>query len=137
MNRVPGCLTLLVLLIAAACEKGDRAPVPVTPVTFAVFGNTGAATDGGFSFNSLVGAINRQRVDFALDLGNRLPSGAPSAGLDALWNAVEQDLGKFVAPVYPVAGNGDIFDSRSDIAYGNRYGPSWYSFVRGGMTFIC
>lgn len=135
MNRMLRYLAIGFLLIAG-CGKGDHAPLPVTPVTFAVFGNTGASTDDGLAFSSLVGAINHQGVDFVIDLGNRLPFGTPSSGLDALWNAVDQDMGKFVAPVYPVAGTTDIFDSRSDVAYNSRYGASWYSFVRGGITFI-
>lgn len=124
------------LIIAVSCGKEEKPPPPVSPVTFAAFGNTGLVTDNGLAFSVLAGAVNRLGVDFAVDLGNRLPDGAPSTGLDALWSAVDRDMEKFAVPVYPVAGTTDVFDAASDVAYGGHYGPSWYSLVRGGTTFI-
>ena len=44
--------------------------------------------------------------------------------------------GGLTRPVYPVAGMQDVFDYESDLAYSSHYGPSWYSFDRGGITFI-
>lgn len=126
----------LIAIIIAACGNRDRASAPVSPVTFAVFGNTGMVTDGGLAFSSIAGALNLQGVDFSIDLGNRLPSGISSSGLDALWDAVDADMEKLVSPVFPVVGMSDVFDSRSDERYCERYGPSWYSFNRGGMVFI-
>jgi hypothetical protein len=136
MMGFPRAMLALLLLLSVSCGKEKPAPHPLTPVTFAAFGNTGLVTDNGLVFSELAGAVNRLGIDFAVDLGNRLPMGASSTGLEALFSAVDCDMEKFAVPVYPVAGATDVFDASSDVAYGSHYGPSWYSFARGGMTFI-
>ncbi|MHB9028267.1 MAG: metallophosphoesterase family protein [Candidatus Latescibacterota bacterium] len=136
MRPIVTLLALLSLALLSSCGRDDEPGVPVAPVTFAVYGNTGLALDNGIEFGSLVSAINGQGVDFAVDLGNRLPGGVPSGGVEALWSEVDEDMEKFTVPVYPVSGANDIFDSRSDVIYTERYGPPWYSFTRGGVAFI-
>ncbi|MFA6471169.1 MAG: hypothetical protein WCU00_03925, partial [Candidatus Latescibacterota bacterium] len=101
-----------------------------------MFGNAGLVNDNGKAFNSLAAAVNGNNVDFSVDLGNRLPEGISSSGLETIWNAVDKDHEKFSKPVYPVAGALDIFDYESDLAYSSHYGPGWYSFAHGGITFI-
>lgn len=129
------CFSLFWLACGLSCGKADP-PVPITPVTFAVWGNSGLARDGGAALVSLIGIVNEHPIEFAADLGNRLPEGASSGGVDVLWKEIDRTLETSGTPVYPVAGANDIFDSASDIAYTARYGPPWYSFTRGGMTFI-
>ncbi len=136
MIRIHIALLCFFALFCSSCGKEKNVPLPVSPVTFAVIGNTGLTVDNGLAFSALTGAINKSGAEFAVDLGNRLPPGAPSTGLKALWLAVDRDMEKFAAPVYPVPGVHDIFDAQSDAAYGEHYGPLWYSFVRGGTTFV-
>ncbi len=126
----------LCLVFFTACGSGKNAFVSGKPVTFAVLGNTGLVTDDGASLGSLISAVNETKVDFSVDLGNRLPQGISSPGLEVLWNAVDKDQEKFTAPVYPLAGIQDAFDYESELAYSTHYGPSWYSFTREGITFI-
>ena len=129
-------LLTVCLIFSSACGSGNKASIPGKPVTFAVLGNTGLVADNGAALGSLISAINVNKVDFSVDLGNRLPEGIPSAGLEALWSAVDKDQEKFSAPVYPLAGVQDVFDYESELAYSSRYGPSWYFFTREGITFI-
>jgi len=125
-----------VLFFGCRGRGGDSAGVPVeTGITFAVFGNTGLSPDGG-ALASLAEALNREDVDFAVDLGNRLPPGASSTGIDTLWDAADDCAELFDVPVYPVAGKCDVFDYDSDVSYGRRYGPSWYGFTRNGVRFV-
>jgi hypothetical protein len=127
---------LLAVAFFPSCGRDDKPHPPSAPVTFAVYGNTGLDLDNGIEFGSLISAINGQGVAFSVDLGNRLPGGVPSGGVEALWGEVDRDMEKFTSPVFPVAGENDIFDSRSDVIYTERYGPPWYSFTREGITFI-
>ncbi len=117
------------------CGRNETPVEFPDPVTFAVFGNAGLALDNGLEFGVLTAAVNRAGAEFAVDIGNRLPPGIPSAGIEALWDEVDREREKFVVPVYPVAGANDVFDSRSDVVYTGRYGPPWYSFRRGGVYF--
>ena len=105
-------------------------------VTFAVFGNTGYATDNGKIFENLIHAVNEYGVDFSVNLGNRLPDGVPPHGAGALRESADESLQLFDAPVYPVAGRNDVFDYESDVEYTRRYGPMWYSFRREDTQFI-
>ena len=104
-------------------------------VTFAAFANTGFTGDTG-SYERLIRAVNGYGVDFSVNLGNSLPEGVRSAAVGPLWNAVEETVAEFDAPVYPVTGSQDVFDYASDVEYTRRYGPQWYSFERGGTLFI-
>lgn len=106
------------------------------PVTFAVFGNTGYVTDDGNTFGDLIRAVNEYGVDFTVNLGNSLPDGIPSSGIGSLWELVDESLQQFDMPVYPVVGEADVFDFKSDVEYTKRYGPMWYSFRRDGTHFI-
>lgn len=136
MTRLSTVILCFVLFLCSSCGKGKKTAPPVSPVTFAVIGNTGMASDNGLALSALTGAVNKSGVEFTVDLGNRLPPGAPSTGLEALWRAVDRDMEKFAMPVFPVAGSRDIFDAQSNAAYVDHYGPPWYSFVRGGTTFV-
>ena len=106
------------------------------PVTFAVFANTGRAVDGVKTYENLIRAVNEYGVDFSVNLGNSLPDGIPPTGVKPVWDAVEKTVKQFDAPVYPVVGENDVFDFKSDVEYSNRYGPMWYSFMREGKLFI-
>jgi hypothetical protein len=126
-------LMFLCLIFSISCDFEKKAS---PPLIFAVFGNSGSVTDEGELFNSLITAVNNSKVDFSFDLGNRLPEGISSSGLEPLYDVVDKDREKFSSPVYPVAGALDIFDYESDLAYNGHYGPSWYSFIRKGITFV-
>ncbi|MFC1694374.1 metallophosphoesterase family protein, partial [Candidatus Latescibacterota bacterium] len=126
-------------IILSSCgrtDKGKTALEPSLPVTFAVFGNTGLVTDNGKTFRELIKAVNEADCSFAVDLGNSMPAGIPSSGIDSHWDAVDNERAEISIPVYSLAGKTDIFDYVSDISYSRRYGPIWYSFNRFGTEFI-
>jgi len=130
-------LSFVFLFSACGGRGGDSAGVPgESNIAFAVFGNTGLALDDGGALASLAEALDREDVDFAVDLGNRLPLGVSSSGIDALRDAADDHMELFDVPVYPVAGKYDVFDYDSDVSYGRRYGPSWYGFARNGVRFL-
>ena len=130
---------VMLSVCVTGCGSGDSPPriqEAVSRVTFAAIGNSGYALDSGRGLRDLAGVLNEYGVDFTVDLGNAIPRGAPSGGLQSLWDAVDQEHQLFAAPVYPVAGRDDIFDYESDITYSRCYGPLWYSFRRNGIVFV-
>ncbi|MCE5248945.1 hypothetical protein LLG96_01865 [bacterium] len=134
---VPVSIALLgVFMSCGSRNEGKSVPSPHASVTFAVFGNTGRVTDDGAVFRELSAELKDRDVDFAVDLGNRVPVGVPPSGVGAMLMAVQESLKTAPVPVYPVAGPDDVFDYTSDVAYSTLYGPAWYSFERGGALFI-
>lgn len=141
---------MMIVSLMGACSGEDRtqeetsphdryipgAPSVPSPVTFAVFGNSGLVTDDGKTLNDLVHAANEYGVDFCVNLGNRLPAGVSPGGTHYLWETVDGFSELFEAPVFPVMGRTDVFDDESDAVYSRRYGPAWYSFMRGGTHFV-
>jgi len=144
MKKTVFQIAAVITIILSACgDNGGRDVVQKSrsnnasgPVTFAVFGNTEYVTDDGDTFVDLIKAVNEYDVDFAVNLGNNLPDGVPSSGIGALWESVDESIKQFDAPVYPVVGENDVFDFKSDVEYTKRYGPMWYSFRHGGIRFI-
>ncbi len=144
MKKAVFLITTIVTVFFSACgDNGGKEAFSEyssgsvsTPVTFAVFGNTGNMTDDGSTFDKLIRAVNEYDVDFTVNLGNNLPYGVHSSGIRSLLNSVDENLKQFDIPVYPVVGKNDVFDFKSDIEYTNRYGPIWYSFRRNGILFI-
>jgi len=130
-------ITFLIILTACGGNGNDSSLDKQTgTVTFAVFGNTGRVTDDGRIFRGFVQQINDSGADFAVDLGNRLPVGLSSTGIEVFWNVIDREMEQFSIPVYPVVGKNDIFDYESDIIYSRRYGYVWYAFERNGVHFI-
>ena len=132
-------VTGLCLLFLPSCGKQEQAvfkPVIPASVSFAVFGNTGLVTDGGSTFRSLASSLDSIDVDFAVELGNKLPPNAQSAGSEVQLDASNRMMHELTVPVYPVVGALDVFDYPSDMVYSSLYGPMWYSFKRGGTLFI-
>ena len=139
MNRITCHVYLVLLIILSSCGvDGNETEVTSAPasVTFAAFGNTGMDTDDGVVFRELVTGLQNHGVDFAVELGNKLPVGVPPSGAGALLKAVDEEMESISVPVYPVVGANDVFDYFSDVAYSNHYGPMWYSFERGEVFFI-
>ncbi|HUT63440.1 MAG TPA: hypothetical protein VMZ04_05735 [Anaerolineae bacterium] len=139
MKRSALYIAASLVTILSAC-KGTEKKTPtnelVSPVTFAVFGNTGCIIDDGKTFKMLIEKVNSADVDFAVDIGNRFPENVSSSGLLPLWDMVEEDRKQFTVPVYPVAGKNDVFDYESSVTYCRRFGPTWYSFKRNGVKFV-
>ena len=132
-------ITAVTLLALSSCgNRGteEAAGEHAQAITFAVFGNTGYTADGGEALKTLAEAVNSSGSDFAVDLGNRLPVGVSPSGIDALWDAADEDRELFNMPVYPVVGSNDIFDFESDVVFSRRYGPLWYEFRHGGVRFF-
>lgn len=132
-------VTGLCLLHLSSCKKQEQAvPGPVTPasVSFAVFGNTGLVTDSGGAFRSLASALDSIEVDFAVDLGNKIPANSRLTGIEKLFDENNRMMREINVPVYPVVGALDVFDYPGDMMYSLLYGPMWYSFKRGGAFFI-
>ncbi|MBN1290355.1 MAG: metallophosphoesterase [Candidatus Latescibacteria bacterium] len=130
---------LMLSVFLFSCVNDEKyTPVNIQPVSisFAAFGNSGLVTDDGKIFRDLAEELKKFDVDFAVDLGNRLPQDVPSSGVDGLLNMVNTDMETVSIPVYPVAGNQDIFDYASEVAYGSHFGPQWYSYERQGIYFI-
>jgi hypothetical protein len=138
INTVLSITTALVIIMLACdgTENEQSAREPVLPVTFAVFGNIGYAVDDGKMLKKLAEAVSTTDADFVVDIGNRLPEGVSSSGINTLWDAVDKDRALFSMPMYPVVGKNDIFDFESDVAYSRLYGPLWYTFKRNGVCFI-
>lgn len=129
-------MTACILVLSGCEKKSELPPEPVEPLTFAVFGNTGMSGDGGAALRVLADSIRSSGADFAVDLGNRLGAGVTSAGIGALWDAVDGDRELFSIPVFAIPGPNDIFDYDSDVEYEARYGSQWYSFRRNGIFFV-
>ena len=139
VNRAFVVIALACCICLVSCggeEDGKTTYGKVEPITFGVFGNSGRSIDGGDALGMLAGLVDGYGVDFVVDLGDRLPAGVPSAGIDSLWDSVDADRDLFSVPVYPVVGNTDIFDFESDVVYSRRYGPLFYTFDRAGVRFI-
>ena len=139
MKLIRSVVVILCLILTSSCgdEPVDRIEnMQTEAVTFAVFGNSGMALDDGATLASLTDHLDDSAVDFAVDLGNRLPPGMSSLAADAFLTAVDADREQFPCPVYVLAGRNDIFDYDSDIAFTERYGPQWYAFSRSGTAFI-
>ena len=136
-------ITASILIATAAFTGGcdDRENTllptgPVRPISFAVFGNTGRAADGDEAFFRLADAMNTAGIDFAVDVGNRLPEGIRTGDLADAWVTAETRTDSLHVPIYPIAGNGDVFDAASDREYAARFGPRWFSFQRNGVMFV-
>ena len=104
MKRLTGILLIACILIAG-CRAGDiipSEPVTVTPITVAIFGNSGRATDEGAALGTLADVINNTDDSFAVDLGNRLSPAISSAGVDVVWEALDRERTWFDIPVFPL-----------------------------------
>ncbi len=132
-------LIVLICLASISCggENGEILPAETPePLKFAVFGNSGLALDDGAVFAEMLKHLDTISPDFAVDLGNRLPPGLSSGGIAALLDTVDKDREALSCPLYVLAGQNDVFDYDSEMAFIDRYGPQWYAFSRKGSSFI-
>jgi len=139
MRNLVAILVSAASLLVLSCgtdRSDDGGTVRSYPVSFVVFGNSGHSSDDGTTFESMAGALRGSDFEFAVDLGDRLPGGVSSGGIDALLGAADADRALFEVPLYTLPGDRDIFDYQSDVAWSMRYGPLWYSFERGGTLFL-
>jgi predicted phosphodiesterase len=95
---------------------------------FAVFGDT---HNRAALAMPQIDAINQLKPDLVVHLGDQIMGGLPGE-----WNDADSLLRQLQPPVVTVAGNHDIFDSRSRSVYEERYGPAFRSFTRHGVHFV-
>lgn len=99
-----------------------------TTCQFAVFGDT---HNRAALAMPQIHAINQLKVDLVVHLGDQIMGFVPDE-----WNDADSLLRKLHPPVVTVAGNHDIFDSRSRSVYEQRYGPTFRSFTHQGVHCV-
>ncbi|MCH9651306.1 MAG: metallophosphoesterase [Deltaproteobacteria bacterium] len=108
---------------------------------FAILGDNAGGTRPGV-YASAIEHLKRMQPDFVISVGD-LISGydedgalAKVAEIDRLRTAFDADLEGLGVPFFYVSGNNDMSTPQLHDDWRARYGPSYYSFVRGQALFI-
>ena len=87
-------------------------------------------------FVKLIGQVNVTSPDLVLITGDLIGGHTDQDATIAEWDAFDEAIKAFEAPVYMVVGNHDVWSAWSKKVYAERYGPEWFSFNHKGAHFI-
>ena len=139
---VPVSLLLLALTVSAAGPAGPAAEEGKA-FRFSVMGDNRPRGEGGdvvtqpAEFHQAIREANLLRPDLVLVVGDLIMGYTGDEDLIRReWDAFDEAVRGFTAPVRLVPGNHDIWDRQSKEIYRERYGPPYYSFLHEGCRFI-
>jgi len=104
---------------------------------FAVIGDRTGGADRRGIFERAMEQLNLLQPEFVINVGDLIEGYTDDRGtLESMWEEAEGLVAKLEVPFFFTQGNHDVRDELSRQVWGERYGPSYYSFVYNDTLFM-